>query len=56
MGNRVPQTVVHSFRTVVIDSGANHGLIISSGGFQPALTQNPFQPPVRQFWATEPPA
>lgn len=30
----VPQTVIHSFRTVVGDSGANVGYIISSGGFQ----------------------
>lgn len=32
--NRVPQTVIHSFRTVVTDSGANIGYIISSAGFQ----------------------
>ena len=30
----VPQTVVHAFRTVVGDSGANWGAIISSNGFQ----------------------
>lgn len=30
----VPQTVVHSFRTIVNDSGANHGFIISKAGFQ----------------------
>lgn len=30
----VPQTVVHSFRTIVIDSGANAGLIVSRHGFQ----------------------
>lgn len=31
---RVPQTVVHGFRTVVGDIGANLGLIVSSSGFQ----------------------
>ncbi len=31
---RVPQTVIHSFRTVVADSGANVGYIISAAGFQ----------------------
>lgn len=31
---RVPQSVVHSFRTVVGDSGANWGAIISTAGFQ----------------------
>jgi len=30
----VPKTVVHSFRTVVGDSGANVGLVVSSAGFQ----------------------
>lgn len=30
----VPKTVVHAFRTVVSDYGANWGLIISSRGFQ----------------------
>ncbi len=30
----VPQTVVHSFRTIVSDSGANFGLLVSSKGFQ----------------------
>jgi len=30
----VPQNVVHAFRSVVIDSGAHRGFIISSGGFQ----------------------
>ena len=30
----VPQTVVHAFRTVVGDSGANWGAIVSSNGFQ----------------------
>jgi len=32
--NRVPQTVIHSFRTVVSDIGANVGYIISLNGFQ----------------------
>jgi len=31
---RVPKTIVHAFRTVVSDFGANVGLIISSAGFQ----------------------
>jgi restriction system protein len=31
---RVPQTVVHAFRTIVGDSGANWGAIISATGFQ----------------------
>lgn len=31
---KVPQTVIHAFRTVVADSGANVGYIISSAGFQ----------------------
>jgi len=31
---RVPKTVVHAFRTVVHDSGAHHGFIISDSGFQ----------------------
>lgn len=30
----VPKSVIHSFRTVVGDSGANVGYIISAGGFQ----------------------
>jgi len=30
----VPKNVVHSFRTVIADSGANHGYIISKKGFQ----------------------
>lgn len=30
----VPKSVVHGFRTVVGDSGANTGLIVSSAGFQ----------------------
>lgn len=31
---KVPQTVIHSFRTVVGDYGANQGFIISMKGFQ----------------------
>jgi hypothetical protein len=31
---RVPKTIVHSLRSVVTDSGANWGIIVSSGGFQ----------------------
>jgi restriction system protein len=32
--NAVPQNVIHGFRTVVGDIGANKGYIISTGGFQ----------------------
>lgn len=32
--NRVPQTVIHSFRTVLTDIGANVGYIVSMVGFQ----------------------
>lgn len=32
--SKVPKTVVHAFRSVVSDYGANWGLIISSAGFQ----------------------
>jgi len=31
---KVTQTIVHSFRTVVNDSGASYGIIISKSGFQ----------------------
>lgn len=31
---RVPKTVIHAFRSVVNDSGANFGIIISKKGFQ----------------------
>jgi restriction system protein len=31
---RVPQAVIHGFRTVVADSGANLGYIVSAAGFQ----------------------
>lgn len=40
---RVDQEVVHAFRTVVDDQGANHGFIISTSGFQSgarSATQN----------------
>ena len=30
----VPQTIIHGFRTVVTDIGANLGIIVSSAGFQ----------------------
>ena len=30
----IPQTVIHAFRTVINDSGADHGYIISKVGFQ----------------------
>jgi hypothetical protein len=32
--NPVPQEIVHSFRTVMADAGAQRGFIISSAGFQ----------------------
>jgi restriction system protein len=32
--SRVPQTIVHAFRTVVVDTGANVGYIVGSSGFQ----------------------
>jgi restriction system protein len=32
--NRVPKHVVHSFRTVVGDSGANTGLMVAASGYQ----------------------
>jgi len=33
-GSRIPQTVVHAFRTVVHDAGATSGLLIATSGFQ----------------------
>jgi len=33
-GTRVPKQIIHGFRTVVADSGANVGYIVSSSGFQ----------------------
>jgi restriction system protein len=36
--SRVPQTVIHGFRTVVGDLGANLGLIVASSGFQAGAT------------------
>lgn len=32
--NRIPQNVIHGFRTVVADIGANSGYIVSLNGFQ----------------------
>ena len=32
--NAIPQHVVHAFRTVVGDAGANRGVIVSAKGFQ----------------------
>jgi len=32
--NSIPQSIIHSFRTVVTDYGANHGYIITKKGFQ----------------------
>ncbi|MEM7101107.1 MAG: restriction endonuclease [Pseudomonadota bacterium] len=37
--SRVPQAVVHSFRTVMQEVGANTGYIISTGGFQSGAYQ-----------------
>ena len=31
---KVPKTVVHAFRSVMVDAGANVGFVISSAGFQ----------------------
>ena len=62
--SRVPQTVVHAFRTVVTDHGANWGFIISSAGFQRAayraaansnvklLTWNEFQEIFTDRWVS----
>lgn len=36
---RIPQTVSHAFRTVLVDSGANSGFIISEAGFQTGARQ-----------------
>jgi restriction system protein len=36
---RVPRTVVHAFRTVVADSGANWGAIVTLRGFQPGAVE-----------------
>ncbi len=33
--SNVPRAIVHAFRTVVSDSGANTGLVVSKLGFQP---------------------
>ncbi|MEP1080353.1 restriction endonuclease [Leptolyngbya sp. PL-A3] len=37
--SRVPKSIVHSFRSVVSDVGANRGLIISKTGFQAGAFQ-----------------
>lgn len=37
--NAVPKTIVHSFRTIVSDFGANFGIIISKKGFQSGSIQ-----------------
>lgn len=63
--NRVPQHVVHSFRTVVADLGANAGYIVSKAGFQAGayqaaehtnvklLTWHEFQETFEQQWYWE---
>jgi restriction system protein len=60
--SNVPQGVIHAFRTVVADSGANVGYIISSSGFQSGafsasdltnirlLTWDEFQEEFTQTW------
>jgi len=60
--SRVPQTVIHAFRSVVSDLGVNLGYIISSGGFQSGafsaseltniklLTWEEFQGEFRETW------
>lgn len=32
--SKVPQTVVHAFRSIIVDYGASHGFVISKNGFQ----------------------
>jgi len=61
-GAPIPQTVVHSFRTVVQDAGANHGYIVTSSRYQPGaiaaaelsnvrlLTWEEFQAEFQQQW------
>jgi len=58
----IPKSVVHSFRTVISDYGANAGYIISKNGFQSGaieaaknsnvflLTFNEFQNEIREKW------
>jgi restriction system protein len=43
----VPQNVVHGFRTVVTDTGANAGYIVSANGFQPGAVAAAEQTNVR---------
>jgi len=45
--NRVPKTIVHAFRTVVSDFGANVGLIVSSAGFQSGAFDTVKKSPVK---------
>lgn len=49
---RLPQTVVHAFRTVVGDSGASWGAIISASGFQKGARMAAYYSNVRLLtWA-----
>lgn len=45
--NRVPKSVVHSFRTIVSDSGANCGYLISRVGFQSGAYEAAANSPVQ---------
>jgi hypothetical protein len=42
----IPQDVIHGFRTVVSDSGANKGIIIAKKGFQSGASEANFMTPV----------
>jgi restriction endonuclease len=60
--SRVPKTIVHAFRSVIADHGANAGYIISKSGFQEGayeaiqstnirlLTFEEFQSAIRPIW------
>ncbi len=60
--SRVPKTIVHAFRTVIADFGANAGYIVSKKGFQKGayaaayksnvylMTFNEFQDHYRENW------
>jgi len=60
--NRVPQTIIHSFRTILTDIGANVGYIVSMAGFQSGafkaseftnvelVTWNQFQDAFEETW------
>lgn len=60
--SKIPQTIIHGFRTVVSDTGANIGYIISSAGFQKGsfesssktniklLTWEQFQEEYKETW------